>query len=424
MSRTTALLAALLVAGTAGAQKITLDYWSSFNPSEPQAKVIQQTVKDYQAANPKVTIRVNFAGRDLRKLVLPALNSGKSIDLIDGGAAFLAGGGVGRNLLPLDRYLSKPSLGDSGKSVKQVIIPGLLQLTRLEGRLVGIPYSPSVLLFFYNKDAFKKAKITAEPTTWNEFVAVAKALKAAGYEPMTVDQDAYTDINFSYAALRAAGNCAALTKTMRDPTGRLWTSPQFLSMAKDIRGLYDAGLFARDMASNRFPGGQQRVGLGEVAMNLNGSWLPGELRATTGPDFNWGSFSYPSLSGGRGSIKDVMVSPQMYAVVKKSKYPDQAFDFIRYMLSKKSQEALVREAGIGSVRPDVAWPAALNDARSVVLNSSNPVPSACSLRATAGEVLENVALPAFRDLMNGKLTPEAYVKRMSTESAKFWSSRK
>ena len=418
------LIVAALLASTAGAQKINLEYWSLWNPNEPQAKVVQQVIKEYEAANPNVNVNVNFAGRDIRKLLLPALNSGKTIDIAEGGAAFMTGGSIARNLLPLDKYLSKPSVGDPGKSVKQVVIPGLLKLTRYNGRTVGIPHIPSVLLYFYNKDAFKKAGIKTEPTNWASFVAAAKALKAAGYAPITVDQDAYTDINFSYAALRASGSCAALTKTMRDPTGKLWTSPQYLSMAKDIRGLWDAGLFAKDMPSSRFPGGQQRVGLGEVAMNLNGSWLPTELRATTGPNFPWGSFAYPTLSSGRGSTNDVMISPQMFSVISKSKYPDQAFDFIRYMISKKTQEALVKEAGVGSVRTDVAWPAVLSDARQVVLKSTNPVPSACDLRANAGEVMENVALPAFRDLMNGKLTPEAYVKRMSSESAKFWSSRK
>ena len=416
--------AALLSASTASAQKVTLEYWSLWNSAEPQAKVVQQLVADYEKANPDIKINVNFAGRDIRKLLLPALNSGKTIDIVEGGATFMTGGSIARSLLPLDKYLSKPAAGDAGKSVKQVVLPGLFKLTSYNGRTVGIPHIPSVLLFFYNKDAFKKAGITKEPTTWNEFVATAKALKAAGYDPITVDEDAYTDINFAYAALRASGSCATLTKTMTDPSGRLWTAPQYLSMAKDIRGLYDAGYFAKDMPSSRFPGGQQRVGLGEVAMNLNGSWLPTELKSTTGPDFNWGSFAYPTLSSGRGSTNDVMISPQMISIVAKSKYPNQAFDFIRYMVSKKVQEGFVKEAGTGSVRNDVAWPSVLSDARQVVLKSSNPVPSACNLRATAGEVMENVAMPAFRDLMNGKLTPEAYVKRMSTESAKFWSSRK
>ena len=418
------LATALLLTGTAGAQKINLEYWSLWNPAEPQAKVVQQLVKDYEAANPNINVNVNFAGRDIRKLLLPALNSGKTIDIVEGGATFLTGGSTARSLLPLDRYLSKPAAGDPGKTVKQVVLPGLFKLTSFEGRTIGIPHIPSVILYFYNKDAFKRAGITNEPTTWAAFVSAAKALKAAGYEPITVDQDAYTDINFSYAALRAAGSCAALTKTMTDRSGRLWNSPQYLSMAKDIRGLYDAGLFARDMSSSRFPGGQQRVGLGEVAMNLNGTWLPTELKATTGPDFNWGSFSYPTLSSGSGKTSDVMVSPQMISIVAKSKYPDQAFDFIRYMVSKKVQEGFVKESGSGSVRSDVAWPSVLSDARQVVLKATNPVPSACNLRATAGEVMENVAFPAFRDLMNGKLTAEAYVKRMSTESAKFWSSRK
>lgn len=417
------LIASLLLTGTAGAQNITLEYWSLWNPAEPQSKVVQGIIKDYEAANPKVKVNVNFAGRDLRKLILPALNSGKQIDIVEGGAIYLTGGSYAKNLLTLDKYLSKPALNEPGKTVKQTIIPGIFNLTKAEGRLVGIPHIPSAILYFYNKEAFKKAGVKAEPSTWPEFLNVLKAVKGAGYAPITVDEDAYLDINFSYALLRSAGSCAAATKVMTDKSGRLWNSPQYLSMAKDIAGLWDAGYFAKDMPASRFPGGQQRVALGEVAINLNGSWLPGELLATTGPDFEWGSFPYPTMSDGRGSTGDVMVSPQMLSIVAKSKYKDQAFDFIRYMVSKKGQEAFVKEAGTGSVRPDVAWPVALKDAQQVVLKSKNPVPSACNLRVTAGEMMVNVAMPAFQDLMNGKLEPAAYIKRMSSESAKFWASR-
>lgn len=425
MRNLTILLATtLFLAGAANAQKVTLEYWTSYNSSEPQAQVIQQAVNDFQAANPNVKVNINFAGRDLRKLLLPALNSGKTVDLIDGGASNFTGGSYAKNLLSLERYLARPSVGDPGKTVKSVLFPGMLNLTRTNGRLVGIPMTSSVLVYFYNKEAFKKAKITTLPTTWPAFLNAAKALKAAGYEPITVDEDAYTDNNFAYAMLRAAGSCTAVSKTMNDRTGKLWNLPEYLSMAKDIRGLYDAGYFAKDMPASRYPGGQQRVALGEVAMNMNGSWLPNEVKATSGPDYQWGAFAYPKLSAGKGSTEDLMMSPQMMAIIAKSKYPDQAFDLIRYIISKKTQEALVKQAGGAPVRPDVAWPPALSEARQVLAQSSNPVPAACNLRATSGEILTNVAVPAFADLMNGKLTPDAYIKRMSSESAKFWSTRK
>ncbi|WP_353149539.1 sn-glycerol-3-phosphate ABC transporter substrate-binding protein UgpB [Pollutimonas bauzanensis] len=53
-----------------------------------------------------------------------------------------------------------------------------------EGKLVSMPFNSSTPVFYYNKDAFKKAGLDAEkpPKTWEEVSEVAKKLRAAGQE--------------------------------------------------------------------------------------------------------------------------------------------------------------------------------------------------------------------------------------------------
>lgn len=53
-----------------------------------------------------------------------------------------------------------------------------------EGKLVSMPFNSSTPVFYYNKDAFKKAGLDPEapPKTWKEVGEAAKKLKAAGQE--------------------------------------------------------------------------------------------------------------------------------------------------------------------------------------------------------------------------------------------------
>ncbi|TAM76914.1 MAG: extracellular solute-binding protein, partial [Candidimonas sp.] len=52
------------------------------------------------------------------------------------------------------------------------------------GKLVSMPFNSSTPVFYYNKDAFKKAGLDPQkpPKTWKEVAADAKKLRAAGLE--------------------------------------------------------------------------------------------------------------------------------------------------------------------------------------------------------------------------------------------------
>ena len=55
--------------------------------------------------------------------------------------------------------------------------------TDLKGNMLSFPFNSSTVMFYINKDAFKKAGLEpVAPKTWKEVVAVAEKLKAAGQQ--------------------------------------------------------------------------------------------------------------------------------------------------------------------------------------------------------------------------------------------------
>jgi raffinose/stachyose/melibiose transport system substrate-binding protein len=403
------------------AEPVTLVYWSMWNESEAQGTVIKDAIADFEAAFPNVKVNVTWNGRDNRKLIVPAFEAGTVIDVWDGGMDVMVGSIAPTYALPLDTYLSQPSVDDAKVSVADSLIPALLNQYPNDGKLMTVPYQPFAVLYFYNKAHFADAKIAAVPTTWTEFIAAAEALKAAGHPPMTTDMDAYTDIIIGYAAERAVG-CADFVTTLQDKTGAMWDNPIYLQMAKNIGELSSKGLLLENTAGNLYPAGQQALALGEVTMYLNGTWLPSEVKDTAGADFQWGSFSYPAMEGGAGSIKNVMIGSQGLYITKASTHPQEAFNFIKYLVSKKTQEAFVAQALVPSSRMDVTWTGAIADAEPIVKGAEKGIGWGCDVW-NAGDVTSNVTLPVFNDLFLGKLTPEAFITKMKTDQAAFWATQ-
>ncbi|MEG0114601.1 MAG: extracellular solute-binding protein, partial [Comamonas sp.] len=69
--------------------------------------------------------------------------------------------------------------------------------TAPNGQMLSFPFNSSTTIFYYNKDAFKKAGLDAEkaPTTWPEVFAAAKKLKESGHScPMTLAWQGWTQL--------------------------------------------------------------------------------------------------------------------------------------------------------------------------------------------------------------------------------------
>jgi multiple sugar transport system substrate-binding protein len=65
-------------------------------------------------------------------------------------------------------------------SVKSDLLPNFVKSGTYQGKMYGMPDLSSARALFYNKTLFKQAGISAPPTTWDQFEADAKKVKALG----------------------------------------------------------------------------------------------------------------------------------------------------------------------------------------------------------------------------------------------------
>lgn len=403
-------------------------FWSMWSNSEPQAKVIDEAVADFKAANPAVDVEVKYNGRDINKLIKPALESGESIDIFeqDPGSAL---SNLKDHVLKLDDLLAQPSIGSDGKTVKDSIIPSLLDWVKslsvpagLDEGYYAIPQQPYAVLFFYNKEIFAKAGITAPPKTWDEFLADCELLKQAGVEPITFD-DAYRDL-FIGGYFGSAMGSDWTDGLVKDKTGDLWKDPIVKQFANDMKTLQDKGYLSKKIAGNKYPAGQQDLALGKAAMYLNGTWLPNEIAATAGPDFQWGSFQFPDVpnGNGKGGAQGLSFGAQGLLINKDSKNVPAAFELMKYLVGAKAQAGMATKAVAIPATVGTAWPAPLADAETAFQNAKTNMPWGFGID-NGGDFSTGTVIPVFMDLVTGKLAPDAYVNKMAAEAKKFYSGK-
>ena len=185
---TTAACASGTGAKAAPASK-ELVYWSMWQQTEPQAKVIQKALTSFgQTTGIKVTIQ--WKGRTVLKDMATALKAGQPApDLVDGSintiTADLVAPGQALDLTPL---YSQPVTGEN--SLLSDVVPDKYMplLSDANNRAVLVPYEVASEAFFFDKARQPQLAGGGKPQTWDQFVNALASIKSAGkVAPLALD---------------------------------------------------------------------------------------------------------------------------------------------------------------------------------------------------------------------------------------------
>lgn len=399
-------------------EKIELVYWSMWNEKENQAVAIGNAIKAFEAANPNITIKVTWNGRQNQTLLRNAIASGTKVDFMDQDADQVAGGLVAAGQgYPLNDFLKEDA------AFEGIFVPSVLHMFDLDGKTYLVPYIYNTAQFFYSKEAFDKAGVTA-PKTWDELLAACDKLKGAELNPVAVEGDiqGYNAVYFTYLLARLKGP-GWMKQAAYDKTGEMWKDPAVLQAAKMSMNLWVKGCVPDVSKGYKWPQAQETLAAGETAMELVGSWLPTELVKATGPDFQWGSFNFPEVSGGAGKSTDLMAFMLSYMILKDAPHPKEAFEFIKLMLSEENQKGMVAAGLVGVPRKGVAWPANIKDSQTAAENATIVFGEGDGLQGANAELWVKVIRDPFNDMFVGKVTPEQFVEKLAADTATYWKGK-
>ena len=386
--------------------KAKLVYWTMWNEAEPQGTVIAEAVAAFTKET-GIEVELNFNGREIRKTLQPALDAGETIDVFDEDIERVLNT-WGNYLLPLDEYAAKTYSTTDGKPYNTMINKTLYNLAKElgGGSVKNIPYQPSAFVTLYNKALFDKAGITDTPKTWEEFLTACEKLKAIGIPAITVD-DAYMACFFGYNMDRLVGE----QETLNMVNTKDFTGPQVLEFGKIWENMAKKGYISAKAASNIWPAGQvEEMAVGKVAMYLNGTWLPNEIKAQA-PDLKWGAFAWPAMSEKGDGIEANNYGCQSLAVNKNTKYPEEAFRLIVWLTTGEWDARLAKESIGIPAGNNTEWPTQLAEAKVIVDNTTNRLDWAVGMENDPeinAKIKEN-----FAKLIKGDLNAEGFAAAMA-----------
>jgi raffinose/stachyose/melibiose transport system substrate-binding protein len=211
-----------------------------------------------------------------------------------------------------------------------------------DGKQYGVPYTLGIVGFWYNKDLFAKAGITAPPTTWDELIADAQKLKAAGIAPISLGgKDRWPDAFYwDYLAVRMCSqDVMKQSATDFEFTDQCWTQA-----GEKLQQLLGAQPFNKGfLATPAQQGATSSAGLlanGKAAMELQGHWNPSVMTSLTPPGKGLGDklgwFPFPEVSGGAGTAGSVLGGGDGFSCSRNA--PPQCVDFLKYVVSPEVQK--------------------------------------------------------------------------------------
>lgn len=350
----TAPTVAPTLAPTAAPEPTTLNVWW-ISESEEYSNTVRQLFDEYQTLHPQVTIKSTFYPyNDIIAAAGPAFEAKTPPDLLftDPAPPALPNYIKAGSVIELTDIAAEHNWNDR-------LVPGMLEFYNPihGGKLHGIPFSPSVRGFFYNKKIMDEigGKV---PATLDELNALAEKAKAAGYEPFGLGNQTYWSseyywLNHAYQGLASEDWQAFVQNNMTCQPDVPWDGAAVKNALDQLVAWNKAGYFNEGYQGINETDLHNEFSKGKMLMYyFNAGSQNGALQADK-PDFEIGFFNYPALESGKPLLS--MSDPgALMAIPTDGKQRDQVIDLMDWLLTPEVGKTLAQNGIIPAHKTDFA----------------------------------------------------------------------
>lgn len=314
----------------------------------PDKEWIKEVMPDFEKAHPNITMKfltVPYENFDTKLKTMIAGGTPPDVTTHYGSGGFIEY--LGKDMiLDLTPIMEKANYVPSEAGIPD----NLTDIYKVDGKYYGIPVSAYVSMIFYNKDLFDKAKV-AYPTSDYEDKAWTFDAMVEMAKKLTVNADKLENkqfgLKFDEWADKDMRPVYFGAKVYSDDT---WTNGGYPSecyfgsedVIKATQRMIDL-VYADKVAPtqsevNALAASGDTFTSGKLGMYVTGAWALNFAKDYT---FQVGVAAIPD--GGNEKARDVLyVDPLM--ILKGCNYPDQAFEWIKYLTSKEVQEIALEKA--------------------------------------------------------------------------------
>ncbi|MGW4406066.1 N-acetylglucosamine/diacetylchitobiose ABC transporter substrate-binding protein [Nonomuraea sp. NPDC004702] len=375
----------------------------------------------FKTKYPKSEIKHN-ATKEITKVLQPRFAGGNPPEVIDNsGANFMDFGALSQDgqLQDLTPLLDAPSWDDPAVKVRDTIDQSVIDIGTYDGKFSVLGYVNYIHGIWYSQKVFRDNGWEI-PKTWDEFVKLCETIKKSGkmapftyagkfpqylYEPL-LTMAAKIGGNEVLVNIDNLEDGAWTTEAMKT-AATAWAEVGAKYLMEGTTGLDHV---QTQTAQNKY----------KVAMLPSGSWLENEQKSTTPPDFEYGMFPIPDVTGSdKMPYGTLHTQPgENFMVAARSANPQGGIEYLRGMLSKKaagdfSEMVKTVTAVKGATEGRTISPGVTSASKAVADAGANTV---YYRWYTWYGQLKDEGIAATGELMSGGLTPEKYLERMQKKA--------
>ena len=344
MIRKTLFAALALAAATAAQAQTEIQFWHSMGGAlgdkvSELADKFNKSQKDY-----KVVATYKGSYPESMTAAIAAYRAGNAPHILQvfevGTATMMAAKGA---IVPVGKVMKDADVPFDTK----VYLPTVAgYYTDPKGQMLSFPFNSSTVVYYINKDAFKKAGLDPNkpPATYAEIIAAAKKLRALG-------KDTY---GFAFAG--ACGGCNVFEFTphiwasggdvlSQDGSKATLDTPEVTDALNFYRELWEAGVMPPGVKTDSGSLQAPSFSSGKVGMTPLGAFAVSTFKEAK---INFGVAPIPGKDGGDASF----AGGDEIAIPTGSKNKAGAEEFIKWATDEQAQTVLAKE-GIVPVRTDL-----------------------------------------------------------------------
>ncbi|TXK74618.1 ABC transporter substrate-binding protein [Paenibacillus sp. N3.4] len=331
-----------------GGEKVTI---SEFVPDVPEKVYIEKLIPDFEAKHPNISIKIVKAPSNNFDAKLQSMIAGGIAPDVTshwGNAGF-------PEFLDKDLILDMTDLikADHFKPSDYGITDKAMDTYKVNGKNYGIPVYSYVTVMLYNKDLFDKAKVPYPPSSYEDkswtFDKMMEYAKKLSNQSDNLDQVQYgldwhwggsqRDMMLSYFGAKIYSDDT--WKNGGHATASYFNSPEVIKAAQTYNDMVYKDKVSPSSEFTKAVAGQggDAFATGKVGMYVGGAW---KLTAIKNYNFKVGVAAIPAVSGDN-SRNVLYVDPLV--ILKDSKHPKEAFEWIKYQMNKDVQEKTIELSG-------------------------------------------------------------------------------
>jgi N-acetylglucosamine transport system substrate-binding protein len=299
----------------------------------------------YRRRYPRAEIR-HSATQEINKTLQPRFVDGTPPDVINnsGAGQIDFNGLIGQGALAdLGELLDAPSLDVPGKTVRETLLPGAVEVGSYNGKFMVLNYTYTAYGIWYSSKLFAE-RGWEYARTWDEHIALCKQIKAAGIAPWTYagKHPRYMSWPLIATAVKFGGPEVATAIDNLEPNA--WRSEAMRNAADAWHQIVKDGYILAGSPGLDHVQSQTAWCQGKAAFVSCGSWLESEQKKVTPEGFNMVIAPTPSLGAGdrlpfeaiRGTAGEPFILPA------KAKNVPGALEYFRTMLSVEGARDFTR----------------------------------------------------------------------------------